>query len=283
MEIQTIVRLGRIGSALSAIVIAGCLIKKEQETNAVKSVSESRVVEVHKPATGEAETESVFGPSDALVDEISFVIDGGVVEVSSLSSSDLEAILQKVEKQLQQSETFFSSSKSGMPPVDDERFILYVHKGEQKHKVNYYFLHHRDWNLTLTDIRRFHASTLGTESECTDVSSISYTTGMEAAIEMIGLKNREIRNIVMNIDSARNQQMVHFSSSKALAPPMEEENHQITIVRGGEGKNYQVTYSENEDWEQVRQQIFSCATILSMDYLYEIEPARPLLFPPENP
>jgi hypothetical protein len=274
MEKSVFIKRGKVLSAIVSIAIAGCLIKKEQETN-VSNFQDEVLVEVKTPQPStKIVTSGTFVSSEianASVTEIAITVDGAVKKLSEMNPAEVKEVLVKVDSVVK-GPTLFSTSKSMIPPIDDDRFYLFVYKENHKHVVNYTSLYDKTWELALRDMQRFYNIENG-EQNCN--SKILYTKHSDLTtslpIDLLSLKNTEIRSILLEVDQVRNENLILFSSSKALAPPVNTFDYIFTVNRNDEESDYSAVQIDSIAWDSLRKEIEGCLSI-SMDYLYIVEP-----------
>jgi len=275
MKKTMFIRSGQILSATAAIVIAGCLIKNEQNASPTGNVNpktiEETPVEILKHADNTANTVS-SDLANAVVEEVSMIIDDKHTVISKLSAEEFTELLEKANREVTEP-TFFNTSKSGLPSVEETTHLIHIQKKEHVQVVHYSYLHSQKWSMLKNDLARFHAEKTSTQpSTCETITSIIYTKDNNAPIELHKQQNQSIRDTVLEIDQERNTRLILFSSSKSLPPKVESPEYKFTVTKEGKKEDLSPLYLDEKQWDTLRKDILNCMTILSMEYLYEISP-----------
>ena len=276
-------QMGKILSAVLAITIAGCLIHKEQKKNTSAVLSEVvKVPEKEGLLSTQEKLPMVQETSDvsvaesvayAPVEKISITVQGTSYNVSSMTKEEFEPFIKTVNNDVKATMNYFHTSKAFVPRLNDDKYYLYVEKGNHKHVVNYGFLSEETWNEVFQDIKKFYRQANNQDYRCDETHKITYSKDMQEPISLLDLNdNKKIQDILAEIERERKAQMFSFSSSKSLSPPVEKHSYLFTFVRKGIKIDYVALLLEIGTWEEIQTEIKDCAISVSMESLYSIQP-----------
>ena len=250
-------KIGQIVSALLAITIAGCLIKRQQEHNNPNSA-----MEMEKKDSAEQSVSS-------LVDDI--ILSSSDGEEKSFLQMDIdtfETTLQKINTKRKIS-TFFGSSKSGIPFEKDEiQYKFIVHKKEKTYSFSLKSYSDTKWDFFSYDIRRLYEKTQGIIKDCSVFEKIRYQKNDNTPTPIHKLSTDEIYYALVAFQTEKNNSLFAFSSSKALAPNIDPTAHSFLYVQN-KTKRHATTYNtKQEEWIALKHYILDCYTDLSFPYLF---------------
>jgi hypothetical protein len=276
MNNTIITEIGKILSAVVAITIAGCLIHKEQKRNTSILLTEIVATEKKEGTAVEKETSEISVAESiayAPVQELSITVHRTSYNLSTLKKEEFNTFIKTLNTDVISTMNYFHTSKSYVPRIDDNNYYLYLEKENHKHIVNYGFLSEETWNKVFLDIKKFYRKTKNIDYRCDETKDILYSKDMNEPISLLNLKdNKQIHDILSEVDKERMAQLFSFSSSKSLAPPIDKHSYFFTFIRKGRKINYSALLLETKTWEQVRTEIIDCSISVSMDYLYTVQP-----------
>lgn len=262
---------GKIVSAVVAISVAGCLIHRQQKP-AANTVTDGLLIEIQKQEQKPISLETSAHPvaadvANAPVIGISITDEGIVKNISEIQPDEFKQLMHRIETVVMDT-PFFVTTKSMVPPIDDERFYLYIYKEGHQQIVNYTLIPRTSWQNTKQDVEYFYQQQNLDTSSCPE--KVQLQKGEEPVINLLVQPEWKIQMKLTDIDQIRTEYMTTFSSSKSLAPAISGDNYTLLVYRNGIKSEFFTTLLDDSEWDDLRKEILYCRAV-SLSHLYRIQ------------
>ena len=197
--------IGKVAAAVSAVVLAGCLIKNEHEKKNDQSNHKPNLTHISTSKSALVDSDFASQPiTDLRIKQEDLSIP---VSVAALSKEQLNKIISEIELSRMGPE-FFATSKSAPPKAVTNSYISEAHRGKTSQDINLTKLQQKYWKSFKLKIITWHKEKSGNK-------------------QLLNSQNAPVGS--MNINGQKKEK-VFIHSSKFLAPaPVDEPKKRIFL------------------------------------------------------